>query len=152
MRCRRCAAATRARPSSATTERTGSSSASGVDTLRRSLVADWWASGDPAGAVMIAQRRVDVADLNGRAHALMRAAGALGEQELVVGDVAFARRRPGRSCGATTAALGVVNGDRGVVVAVDPALGRIDVDARWPAGLAAARLPRAARRGMAAAR
>ena len=98
-----------------------------VDTLRRSLVADWWASGDPAGSVMIAQRRVDVADLNGRAHALMRAAGALGEQELVVGDVAFARgdrvlvRRNDRR-------LGVVNGDRGVVTDVDPALGRIDVD------------------------
>ena len=39
---------------------------------------------------MIAQRRVDVADLNGRAHALMRAAGALGAEELDVGGRAFA--------------------------------------------------------------
>ena len=29
---------------------------------------------------MIAHRRVDVADLNGRAHALMRAAGMLGDE------------------------------------------------------------------------
>jgi hypothetical protein len=98
-----------------------------TDDLRRVLVADWWASGDPAGSVMIAQRRVDVADLNGRAHALMRAAGALGKAELVVGGVAFSPgdlvlvRRNDR-------ALGVVNGDRGVVASVNPNQGWIALD------------------------
>jgi hypothetical protein len=53
--------------------------------VRRALVADWWASGDLDGAVMLAQRRVDVADLNGRAHATLRASGALGADELTVG-------------------------------------------------------------------
>lgn len=43
--------------------------------LRRQLVGDWWMAREPDGAVMIAQRRIDVDDLDGRAHALMRAAG-----------------------------------------------------------------------------
>ncbi len=53
-----------------------------ADEARRRVVADWWGERDPERAVMIAFRRADVADLNGRARALMRAAGALGEQEL----------------------------------------------------------------------
>lgn len=53
------------------------------DEVRRRLVADWWTAGDPDDAVMIAHRRRDVADLNARAHALMRAAaGALGDEEV----------------------------------------------------------------------
>ena len=51
------------------------------------------------GAVMIAHRRRDVADLNGRAHSLMRAAGRLGEadvQGVSAGDrVAIADTRKG---------------------------------------------------------
>ena len=58
----------------------GSSSGQDDDEVRRRLVADWWKAGDPDDAVMIAHRRRDVADLNGRAHALMRAAGALGPE------------------------------------------------------------------------
>ena len=46
---------------------------------RRAAPARWWRTGGrratSTGAVMIAQRRVDVDDLNGRAHALMRARG-----------------------------------------------------------------------------
>ena len=45
---------------------------------RERLVADWSATGDPSGSVMIAQRRDDVADLNARAREHMRAAGMLG--------------------------------------------------------------------------
>jgi ATP-dependent exoDNAse (exonuclease V) alpha subunit len=89
-----------------------------ADELRHRLVADWWAMRDPDGAVMIAHRRVDVADLNGRAHALMRAAGALGDEELrtpaggvAVGDRVVLRRNDHR--------LDVVNGDRGTIVAID---------------------------------
>jgi ATP-dependent exoDNAse (exonuclease V) alpha subunit len=36
--------------------------------LRQRLVADSWAERDPGGSLMIAQRRVDVADLKGHAH------------------------------------------------------------------------------------
>ena len=76
---------------------------------------------------MLVQRRIGVANLNGRAHALMCAAGALGEREVVGGDVTFDRgdrvlvRRNDRG-------LGVVDGDHDVVTRVDPELGRIDVD------------------------
>ncbi len=76
---------------------------------------------------MIAFRRADVVDLNGRSRALMRAAGALGETELrlpggsfAVGDRVVIRRNDLR--------LTVANGDRGRVLAVDPAAGSLDVD------------------------
>ena len=95
--------------------------------LRQRLVADWWAQRDPGGSLMIAQRRVDVADLNGRAHALMRSAGALGAEEMRVAGAPFSvgdhvvLRRNDR-------ALGVVNGDRGVVAGLVPAEGRIELE------------------------
>jgi conjugative relaxase-like TrwC/TraI family protein len=89
-----------------------------ANALKRRLVADWWRAGDTDGAVMIAHRRRDVADLNGRAHALLLAAGYLSGEELVARDVSLAvgdrvliRRNDRR--------LGVVNGERGEVVAVD---------------------------------
>ncbi len=94
--------------------------------LRQRLVAEWWRAGDPGEAVMIAYRRRDVADLNGRAHALMRASGALGETEIAVGEVSAAAgdhvllRRNDRR-------LRVVNGERGVVVAIDAARRSVDV-------------------------
>lgn len=96
-----------------------------ADTVRRRLVADWWAASDPDRSVMIAHRRVDVADLNGRA--LMRASGVLGDVELPLDGGAFAAgdrvvlRRNDRT-------MGVVNGDRGTVVAVDPAARTLDVE------------------------
>jgi ATP-dependent exoDNAse (exonuclease V) alpha subunit len=90
-----------------------------VENVRRQVVADWWAVRDPHRAVMIAFRRVDVADLNGRARSLMRATGGLGHDELVLPGGAFAvgdhvvLRSNDRQ-------LGVANGERGVVAAVDP--------------------------------
>jgi ATP-dependent exoDNAse (exonuclease V) alpha subunit len=72
---------------------------------------------------MVAHRRVDVAVLNGRAHALMRAAGSLGPDELcgfAVGDRVMLRRND--------RGLDVVNGDRGTVVGV--AEGALTVDSR----------------------
>jgi len=87
------------------------------DAVRRRLVGDWWRAGDPEGAVMIAHRRRDVTDLNGRAHALMRAAGALGDEvqvgelRIAAGDRVVLRRNDRR--------LGVVNGERGIVRGVD---------------------------------
>ena len=102
-----------------------------VDDVRRRLVADWWSAGDPDEALMIAFRRVDVADLNGRARALMRASGRLGPAELelpggafAVGDRVRLRRNDRR--------LGVANGERATVVAVDVERGAmaLDVDGR----------------------
>jgi len=101
--------------------------AENAEDVRRALVTDWWKAADLDGAVMLAQRRVDVADLNGRAHAMLRAAGALGEDELLVGGVGMAAgdwvlvRRNDR-------ARGVVNGERGVIVAVDRAQGHLELD------------------------
>jgi hypothetical protein len=97
--------------------------------VRRRLVADWWAARDPDRSVMIAYRRVDVRELNGRARALMRAAGALGTAELQIGKAGFAAgdrvvlRRNDR-------ALDVCNGDRGTVTGVDPARRFVDVELR----------------------
>jgi hypothetical protein len=69
---------------------------------------------------MIAQRRADVADLNERARAHLREAGELGEVELelpggafAVGDAVVIKRNDLR--------LGVANGQRGHVTAIDPA-------------------------------
>jgi ATP-dependent exoDNAse (exonuclease V) alpha subunit len=83
------------------------------------MVAHWWAAGDLANSVMLAQRRDDVKDLNTRAREHMRAAGRLGDKELrlpggafAVGDHVLLKRNDLR--------LGVVNGDRGHVTAVDP--------------------------------
>jgi len=98
-----------------------------ADDVRRRLVADWWAALDADGALMIAFRRVDVADLNGRARALMRASGRLGTEELTLPGGAFAvgdrvlLRRNDRQ-------LGVANGDRAMVVAVDVARGTMALD------------------------
>ena len=96
--------------------------------MRRRLVADWWRAGDPDGAVMIAHRRRDVADLNGRAHALMRAAGALGDEEVAVGG-ARRGRRPRACCGGTTAGSASSTASAGVV-GVDASDGELDVELR----------------------
>ncbi len=93
------------------------------DDARRRLVADWWSSlaGAPnrAGeAIMLAVRRSDVEDLNGRARELMRAAGALGlhavearGREYAEGDRVICLRN--------RSALGVLNGTTGRVALVD---------------------------------
>jgi ATP-dependent exoDNAse (exonuclease V) alpha subunit len=69
---------------------------------------------------MLAARRVDVADLNAQARALMAANGKLGqhtmrigEREFAVGDRVIALRNASR--------LGVLNGTRGTVIWVDRA-------------------------------
>jgi conjugative relaxase-like TrwC/TraI family protein len=102
---------------------------------RAALVAAWWATeqarvpsnGAPSeGAVMLAARRADVADLNARARTLMAAAGRLagptvrghsedGERSFAVGDVVIARRND--------YAAGLFNGQRGVITGVDPDCG-----------------------------
>jgi conjugative relaxase-like TrwC/TraI family protein len=85
---------------------------------RQRLVADWAATGDSAGSVMLAHRRDEVAELNTLARSHLRQAGALGDRELqlpgggfAVGDQVLIKRNDLRR--------GVVNGDRGRVSAVD---------------------------------
>ena len=107
------------RRSRSTTRTTASPSTTRRSARAQRLVDDWWAAGDPSRAVMIAQRRADVADLNARAREHMRAAGALGGRELrlpggafAVGDRVVVKRNDLR--------LGVDNGDRGRVIARRP--------------------------------
>jgi len=87
--------------------------------VRARMVADWWSAREAGEeSVMIAMRRSDVADLNGRARTLMHAAGRLGETTILVGDREIAvgdhivtlRNAPG---------IGILNGTRGVVTAID---------------------------------
>ncbi len=85
------------------------------------LVADWWraASNDLAGSVMIAYRRSDVAELNAVARTLLDREGRLGPErlrldsglELSSGDRVILTRNDRR--------LGVCNGQRGTVVAIN---------------------------------
>jgi conjugative relaxase-like TrwC/TraI family protein len=97
-----------------------------ADAVRGRLVTDWWTARDRGDAVMIAYRRVDVAELNDRARTLMRAAGVLGDEELRLSGVSYA-------CGdqvvlrSNDRRLGVANGDRGSVLAVDAANRSVDV-------------------------
>ncbi len=127
-RCSSRATAPRARRCSATTTPAGSQLGADAGELRQRLVADWWAQRDPDGSMMIAQRRVDVADLNGRAHALMRATRRARRPRRCV---SAGRRSPSATACVlrrNDRRLGVVNGDRGVVVALVPSEGRIDVE------------------------
>ena len=87
--------------------------------VREAMTADWWAA-IVAGeaALMLAPRRVEVDDLNARARLRMARAGRLSGPELVVderpfqaGDRVLALRNDRR--------VGVLNGTRGTVVAVD---------------------------------
>ena len=85
------------------------------------LVADWWraATGDLEAGVMIAYRRSDVAELNAVARTLLEREGKLGRErlrldsglELAVGERVLLTRND--------RALGVANGQRGTVVAVN---------------------------------
>jgi conjugative relaxase-like TrwC/TraI family protein len=84
------------------------------------LLADWWhaARDDPDGSLMVALRRSDVAELNAAARTLMKADGRLGRDrlevaglDLAVGDRIVCRRNSMR--------LGVRNGTRATVTAID---------------------------------
>ena len=108
---------------------------------RERLVEDWWAAGDPSRAVMLAQRRDDVADLNARARELMRAAGALGDRELrlpggrfAAGDHVIVKRNDLQR--------GIANGERGRVIAVDPDARRLTLDCHGERVTLDAELPR----------
>jgi len=98
--------------------------------VRSQLVADWWAAmghADEQPPVMIAARRVDVDDLNGRARALMTAAERLGAQVLTVGDQGFAVGDRIVALKNHQRRLGVLNGTRGTVTGIDVAAGALEV-------------------------
>jgi ATP-dependent exoDNAse (exonuclease V) alpha subunit len=95
---------------------------------RRALVRDWLNAADE-DAVMIAQRRTDVAELNRLAREELRRAGRLGSDELqlrggsfAAGDHVVVKRND--------LALDVYNGDRGTITAVDLERGALTVEAR----------------------
>jgi conjugative relaxase-like TrwC/TraI family protein len=99
-----------------------------ADQIRETLVDDWWRA-EGGESLMIAFRRSDVADLNRRARARMQAAGRLHGDEVIVqgapfaaGDHVVVRRGDWR--------LGVVNGDRGTVVATNADIGALRVRLR----------------------
>ncbi len=101
------------------TERDRVHVATSAEETRRQLVADWWSTQDDAEpGVMIAARRSDVADLNDRARALMRA-----QVRIESGEIDFAGQR--FSVGdrvmtlKNTRRLGVINGTRATVQALD---------------------------------
>jgi conjugative relaxase-like TrwC/TraI family protein len=97
--------------------------------LRDRLVEDWWQAAHRPGEqppIMLAARRVDVADLNARARTRMQTAGRLapgplrvGGQEFAVGDRVLLLRNAYR--------LGVLNGTRGTVLSVDQGRGSLGV-------------------------
>lgn len=88
--------------------------------VRRAMVADWWShrvAGDTVA--MTAYRRNDVDDLNGRARAYLVRAGEVSGPELVLDD------RPYQAgdqvvCLRNNRRLGVHNGTRATIEAVDP--------------------------------
>jgi conjugative relaxase-like TrwC/TraI family protein len=84
------------------------------------LLADWWAAArdDVAGNVMIALRRRDVAELNTLARGLMTTHGRLGRDGLQVGEREYASGDR-LVCLRNSDALGVKNGTRGTVEAID---------------------------------
>lgn len=89
-----------------------------ADDTRQVLIDDWWTArqrGDDA--LIVANRRVDVADLNQRARRRMRDAGRLGPDELRAGERSFAA---GDRVVATRndRRLDILNGHRGEVVDV----------------------------------
>ncbi len=102
---------------------------------RTAMVADWWQAhlrGDDA--LMIAHRRRDVAELNADAREVLRAAGHIGDDELVtsqrvfaVGDRVIAGRNDSR--------LGVVNGQAGTLTAIAADRLVVAFDGRQPVEL-----------------
>lgn len=86
------------------------------------LARDWWADasrGDLAEVVMIAERRNDVRDLNDAARQLMHNDNRLGPQHLIAGEREY-RVGDRIICRRNEHGLGVTNGTRGTITAIDP--------------------------------
>ena len=91
-------------------------------------VADWWqrfSTGQRAG--MIAFTHAETTRLNAAARQLLRHAGRLGDQALTVADREF-RQGDHVVCGRNARQrLGIVNGTRGTVTALDPSHGTLTI-------------------------
>jgi conjugative relaxase-like TrwC/TraI family protein len=113
-----------------------------ASTAKQRLLEDWWqvAFDDRAGAVMIAYRRSDVAELNQAGHELMRRFGRLGDDSLTIGATEF-RAGDRVLCRRNDPRLGVRNGTRATIVDLDRAtlILRLDTGAPRSIPLAYAR-------------
>ena len=91
-----------------------------AEAVREQLVGDWWAARSEHGVdgIMIAGRVADVTDLNLRARERMLTAGAVSGPTLTVNDLDFAAGDE-VICLRNDRRLGVVNGTRGRITAVD---------------------------------
>ncbi|MCJ7437468.1 MAG: relaxase domain-containing protein [Acidimicrobiia bacterium] len=101
-----------------------------VDESRRRLVDDWLGARTRRGAaVMLAARHRDVDELNRIARGRLQASGHLDRRDVVVGDRAFA---VGDEILATRNdhQLGVLNGTRATVTAIDERSGAMHADTR----------------------
>jgi hypothetical protein len=87
---------------------------------KQRLLEDWWkaAERNPRGRVMLAYRRADVRELNDAARGLMLDSGCLGAEPLTAGEREF-RIGDRVLCRRNDARLGVRNGMRGAIVALD---------------------------------
>ena len=93
-----------------------------VDAVREQLVGDWWQSVAEHGtdALIIASRRVDIDDLNRRARQRLDAIGELGEEAVEAGGRDY-RVGDRIICLRNHRSVGVLNGTRGTISAVDSA-------------------------------
>ncbi|MDP8930315.1 MAG: relaxase domain-containing protein, partial [Actinomycetota bacterium] len=100
-----------------------------AEAVREQLVSDWWDVRDQLGAtsaVMVGLRQADVDDLNARARLRLQAAGLLTGSALKVDGVEF-QVGDRVVCLRNDRRLGVVNGTRATVSAVDPAARSLSV-------------------------
>jgi conjugative relaxase-like TrwC/TraI family protein len=94
------------------------------------LVADWWRSASTGltGGAMIAYRRADVAELNAVARALLDREGRLGRERLRLDNGTELARGDRVVCTRNDRRLGVANGTRGTVAAIDRDRGEIELE------------------------
>ncbi len=88
--------------------------------VRQAMVADWWShrlAGDTAA--LLAVRRSDVDDLNGRARAYLQRAGDVSGPELVIDERPY-QASDDIVCLRNDRRLGVCNGTRATIESVDP--------------------------------
>jgi len=97
----------------------------GADAQYERLVSDWWHGAEELAtgqeAMMFAPTREAASELNERARAYVRQAGRLGERELQVGVQAFAEGDRVMCLKNAPRDIGVLNGLRGTVTAVEEA-------------------------------
>jgi conjugative relaxase-like TrwC/TraI family protein len=104
--------------------------AAGRIEAKAQLVADWWKTGrdDPAGSVMIAYRRADIAELNTVARALLDRDRLLGHERLRMNDGTELAVGDRILCTRNDRHLDIANGNRGTITAVDREQHAVEVE------------------------